>query len=82
MGVVPDESNLYPELTGFANLSFCGALPAEPAVDPALVDPVTRPAGVWPHCRRGISAHRAFHFNGPGHRQLASYYHDLVPTAQ
>jgi ABC-2 type transport system ATP-binding protein len=26
MGVVPDESNLYPELTGFANLSFCGAL--------------------------------------------------------
>jgi ABC-2 type transport system ATP-binding protein len=26
MGVVPDESNLYPELTGFDNLSFCGAL--------------------------------------------------------
>jgi ABC-2 type transport system ATP-binding protein len=26
MGIVPDESNLYPELTGFANLSFCGAL--------------------------------------------------------
>jgi ABC-2 type transport system ATP-binding protein len=26
MGVVPDESNLYPELTGFANLCFCGAL--------------------------------------------------------
>ena len=26
MGVVPDESNLYPELTGFGNLSFCGAL--------------------------------------------------------
>ena len=26
MGVVPDESNLYPELTGFANLSFCGSL--------------------------------------------------------
>jgi len=26
MGVVPDESNLYPELTGFENLSFCGAL--------------------------------------------------------
>ncbi len=25
-GVVPDESNLYPELTGFDNLSFCGAL--------------------------------------------------------
>ncbi|MBN1478367.1 ATP-binding cassette domain-containing protein [Candidatus Sumerlaeota bacterium] len=26
MGVVPDESNLYPELTGFANLCFCAAL--------------------------------------------------------
>ncbi len=26
IGVVPDESNLYPELTGFENLSFCGAL--------------------------------------------------------
>ena len=26
MGVVPDESNLYPELTGFGNLSFCGSL--------------------------------------------------------
>jgi len=26
IGVVPDESNLYPELTGFDNLSFCGAL--------------------------------------------------------
>jgi ABC-2 type transport system ATP-binding protein len=26
MGVVPDESNLYPELTGFENLGFCGAL--------------------------------------------------------
>ena len=26
MGVVPDESNLYPELTGFENLAFCGAL--------------------------------------------------------
>ena len=26
MGVVPDESNLYPELTGFENLSFCGSL--------------------------------------------------------
>jgi ABC-2 type transport system ATP-binding protein len=26
MGVVPDESNLYPELSGFANLSFCGSL--------------------------------------------------------
>lgn len=26
MGVVPDESNLYPELTGFDNLAFCGAL--------------------------------------------------------
>ena len=26
MGIVPDESNLYPELTGFENLAFCGAL--------------------------------------------------------
>jgi len=26
MGIVPDESNLYPELSGFENLSFCGAL--------------------------------------------------------
>lgn len=26
MGVVPDESNLYLELSGFENLSFCGAL--------------------------------------------------------
>jgi ABC-2 type transport system ATP-binding protein len=24
--VVPDESNLYPELTGFENLCFCAAL--------------------------------------------------------
>jgi ABC-2 type transport system ATP-binding protein len=26
MGIVPDESNLYPELTGLQNLVFCGAL--------------------------------------------------------
>ncbi|NLE94309.1 MAG: ABC transporter ATP-binding protein [Dehalococcoidia bacterium] len=26
MGIVPDESNLYPELSGFQNLCFCGAL--------------------------------------------------------
>lgn len=26
VGTVPDESNLYPELTGFENLSFCAAL--------------------------------------------------------
>lgn len=26
VGIVPDESNLYPELTGFDNLCFCGAL--------------------------------------------------------
>ena len=26
MGIVPDESNLYPELTGYDNLTFCGAL--------------------------------------------------------
>ncbi|NBB94962.1 MAG: ATP-binding cassette domain-containing protein [Planctomycetes bacterium] len=33
MGVVPDESNLYPELTGFENLSFCGALYGMPKRD-------------------------------------------------
>jgi ABC-2 type transport system ATP-binding protein len=26
IGVVPDQSNLYPELTGYENLCFCGAL--------------------------------------------------------
>lgn len=26
MGIIPDESNLYDELTGFENLCFCGAL--------------------------------------------------------
>lgn len=26
MGIVPDESNLYPELDGFENLCFCAAL--------------------------------------------------------
>lgn len=26
VGIVPDESNLYPELTGFENLCFCAAL--------------------------------------------------------
>ncbi len=26
VGIVPDESNLYPEVTGFQNLSFCAAL--------------------------------------------------------
>lgn len=26
IGVVPDESNLYPELSGFDNLTFCGSL--------------------------------------------------------
>lgn len=26
MGIVPDESNLYPELSGFENLGFCGSL--------------------------------------------------------
>ena len=26
IGVIPDDSNLYPELTGFENLCFCGAL--------------------------------------------------------
>jgi ABC-2 type transport system ATP-binding protein len=26
MGIVPDESNLYPELSGYENLCFCGSL--------------------------------------------------------
>ncbi len=26
MGIVPDESNLWPELSGYENLTFCGAL--------------------------------------------------------
>lgn len=26
MGIVPDESNLYPEMTGFENLTFCASL--------------------------------------------------------
>ena len=26
IGVIPDESNLYPELSGFDNLCFCAAL--------------------------------------------------------
>lgn len=30
VGVVPDESNLYPELTGFDNLCFCAALYSMP----------------------------------------------------
>lgn len=33
IGVVPDESNLYPELSGFENLTFCGSLYGMPAVD-------------------------------------------------
>ncbi len=33
MGIVPDESNLYPELTGFQNLCFCGALYGMERVD-------------------------------------------------
>jgi ABC-2 type transport system ATP-binding protein len=32
MGIVPDESNLYPELTGFENLCFCGALYGMPKI--------------------------------------------------
>ncbi len=36
MGVVPDESNLYPELTGFDNLSFCGSLYGMPRRDREL----------------------------------------------
>ena len=30
IGVVPDESNMYPELTGYENLCFCGALYSMP----------------------------------------------------
>ena len=33
IGVVPDESNLYPELTGFENLCFCAALYGMPKPD-------------------------------------------------
>jgi|GEM_PF-1813300 len=33
IGVVPDESNLYPELSGFQNLCFCGALYGLPKRD-------------------------------------------------
>jgi ABC-2 type transport system ATP-binding protein len=33
MGIVPDESNLYPELTGFDNLCFCGSLYGMPRRD-------------------------------------------------
>ena len=33
IGVVPDESNLYPELTGFENLAFCGALYGMPKAE-------------------------------------------------
>ncbi|MFO7937758.1 MAG: ABC transporter ATP-binding protein [Kiritimatiellia bacterium] len=36
MGVVPDESNLYPELTGFDNLRFCGSLYGMPRRDREL----------------------------------------------
>jgi ABC-2 type transport system ATP-binding protein len=32
MGVVPDESNLYPELSGFDNLCFCASLYGMPKV--------------------------------------------------
>lgn len=33
IGVVPDESNLYPELAGFENLCFCGALYGMPKAE-------------------------------------------------
>ncbi len=33
MGIVPDDSNLYPELTGFQNLCFCGAIYGMPRVE-------------------------------------------------
>lgn len=32
-GIVPDESNLYPELTGFENLCFCAALYGIPKIE-------------------------------------------------
>jgi ABC-2 type transport system ATP-binding protein len=35
MGVVPDESNLYPELSGYENLCFCGGLYGMPKVERA-----------------------------------------------
>ena len=36
IGVVPDESNLYPELTGFENLCFCAALYGLPKAERVL----------------------------------------------
>jgi ABC-2 type transport system ATP-binding protein len=33
IGIVPDESNLYPELTGFENLGFCAALYGMPKTE-------------------------------------------------
>jgi ABC-2 type transport system ATP-binding protein len=39
-GVVPDESNLYPELTGFDNLCFCAALYG--MAKPARIDRATQ----------------------------------------
>lgn len=36
IGVVPDESNLYPELTGFENLCFCAALYGLPKAERIL----------------------------------------------
>jgi ABC-2 type transport system ATP-binding protein len=33
IGVVPDESNLYPELTGFDNLCFCASLYGMPKIE-------------------------------------------------
>ncbi|MFO7638419.1 MAG: ABC transporter ATP-binding protein, partial [bacterium] len=35
IGVVPDESNLYPELTGFENLRFCASLYGIPGPEAA-----------------------------------------------
>lgn len=51
LGVVPDESNLYPELSGFDNLCFCGALygmirPVREARAAGAARPV-RPQGGW-----------------------------------
>jgi ABC-2 type transport system ATP-binding protein len=33
IGIVPDESNLYPELSGFDNLSFCASLYGIPQIE-------------------------------------------------
>jgi ABC-2 type transport system ATP-binding protein len=58
MGIVPDDSNLYPELTGFQNLSFCGALYGMTRVDRE---------------RRAHELLEMFDLNGAAHRKFAGY---------